>query len=174
MGSDLKQALDEGLILPTVGRESEGAQSSAYAFLHDRVQQAAYDLIPASEKARVHLSVGRLLLESWNREGPPDRIFDIVGHLNLGIEEVADVEERAALARLNLEAGRRAKASTAYDAGSGYFDHGIALLSDDSFRSDYGLSFELYLEAAECHYLGRRFDVAEGYFGLLLARADAL
>jgi predicted ATPase/transcriptional regulator with GAF, ATPase, and Fis domain len=176
---DLKEALDEGLLVSTAGggvsataRESEsGVAPAAYAFLHDRVQQAAYSLIPEDRRARVHASVGHLLLERWDRSQAPEKIFDIVGHLNVGSAAIVDPGDRLALARLDLEAGRRAKASTAYDAGSGYLDHGIAVSSEPWWRTDYPLMFDLYLAAAECHYLGRRFDVAEGYFGLILSRA---
>ena len=32
-----------------------------YSFLHDRIQQAAYSLIPEEHRAEVHLRIGRVL-----------------------------------------------------------------------------------------------------------------
>ena len=40
------------------------------------------------------------------------------------------------LARLNLAAGRKAKASAAYRAAAATFEHGLALLSDDAWHTD--------------------------------------
>jgi predicted ATPase len=179
--ANLRVAIEEGLVVVAdrsselatdLGPSSTGASSrTAYEFLHDRVQQAAYALIPDDQKKLVHLTVGRLLLAACGADVPDDRLFEIVNHLNIGSGLISNAAERLAVARLNLSAGRKAKTSTAYDTAAGYLDRGIALLSDDCWESDYELMFLLHLEAAECHYLARRFDVAEGNFGLLLARA---
>jgi predicted ATPase len=115
----LKEALDAGLIRPAeheyeaelMGRVRK---RGGYAFIHDRVQQAAYALIPENERHAVHLGVGRQLLAECGPDVPEDRLFEIVNHLNVGRTLVEDASGRLALARLNLAAARKAKASTAY------------------------------------------------------------
>ena len=163
----LAEALDAGLLQPAVSR------GDAYAFLHDRVQQAAYALIPDEDKQRSHLGVGRLLLAECGSPVPDDRLFEVVSHLNVGRALLAHDVERVETATLNLAAGRKAKMSTAYRAAAGYFEEGIALLPDGStwWTSEYQLMFELRLEAAEAHYLAGDFEPAERYFEQLLARA---
>jgi predicted ATPase/transcriptional regulator with GAF, ATPase, and Fis domain len=178
--ADLGEALDEGLILP-VARAFAAANDSApatpdqsgevFAFLHDRAQQAAYALIPDEQKQLVHLTVGRLLLEKWKGDLPEDKSFDIVNHLNLGSSLITDQQERLALARLNLGAGRKAKTSTAFEAALGYFKSGIASLSEKHWQTDYDLMLALNLEAAECQCLCGKFDEAEQKFEPLLERA---
>src|SRR5439155_516039 len=79
-----------------------------------------------------------------------ERIFDIVQHLNLGSDLIADDAERVALARLNLSAGQKAKASTAHAAALGYLQAGMRVVTDVLWDSDYGLAFALHLEGAEC------------------------
>jgi Nif-specific regulatory protein len=161
----LKEAIDEGLILPISDRPQ------FYVFLHDRVQQAAYALIPAQWKQPVHLAVGRLLLGRTDAGQIEEKLFDVVHHLNLGSGLIAGEAERLALARLNLNAGRKAKSSTAYEAARDYFKTGASLLDEEHWDTDYELAFALHLEAAECQRLCGCFDEAEQGCELLLRRA---
>lgn len=174
----LAEALDEGLILPAAlpyrnfsNPQPGFARPACYAFLHDRVQQAAYTLVPDQQKPLVHLTVGRLLLNRWDTATAEEKVFDLVHHLNLGSGLITDKAERLALIRLNLAAGRRAKASTAYQPALGYFKAGLRLVDEERWRSDYELTFALHLEAAECKYLCGLFDEANRDFDLLLKRA---
>lgn len=70
---ELAPALREGLILPLsdayklVELDVQGLSShitAEYKFVHDRVQQAVYSLIPSTHKEATHLSIGRLLLRN--------------------------------------------------------------------------------------------------------------
>jgi len=171
----LSECLDAGLLQQASDRSNgsdEGAgERTVYAFLHDRVQQAAYGLIPEADKAPVHLDLGRLLLVDFDATVPDDRIFAILNHLNIGSDLIAGASERLSLARLNLAAGRKAKTSAAYRAACDYLEKGIALVDDLHWRSEYELMFSLFLEAAECQYLAGAFDAAEEYFERLLERA---
>ena len=169
----LAEALEAGLVQPAgAGYEvSDPAERVAYSFLHDRVQQAAYDLIPAEHKTQVQLDVGRLLLAECGTDVPEERLFEIANHLNIGSALITDPLERLTAARLNLAAGRKAKISAAYQAASGYLEEGIALLTEADWNSQFELMFALRLEAAECQYLAGHFDRAEEYFELLLARS---
>ena len=165
----LWNALQEGLILPQNGTyrsymgqsthdSAQALQTVNYTFLHDRIQQAAYSLIPESHKAEIHYRIGRLLVDHFTVATQDARIFEIVGHLNLGRGLIIDPAERIDLARLNLIAGRRAMSSTAYGAAFSYFNQGINLLPTDSWQCQPTLSLELHLEAAETSYLCQEFD----------------
>ncbi len=161
---DLREALEEGLILPSsrsTGVPVEASAGPSYTFLHDRVQQAAYALIPAEDKQIVHLTVGRLLLDQLSGPEAEERVFDIVGHLNLGSSLIERESEQVTLARLNLTAGRKAKASTAYQSALGYLKAGLKLLGEDKWGSEYELMLALTSERAECEYLCGNFDGAE-------------
>ena len=170
--SGLAEAVEAGLIQKSddpAAPPTPGAHTRiSYAFLHDRVQQAAYGLIPEAQKRPVHLDVGRLLLADLNPDGSDDRIFTVINHLNIGGDLVTDAAERLSLARLNLAAGRKAKLSAAYHAAVDYFDKGLALLDESQWRAEYELMFSLHLELAECQYLGGAFDRAEATFLSLL------
>ncbi len=161
----LAEALREGLI------ERGDDRPTRYAFLHDRVQQAAYDLIPAARKKPVHMEVGRLLLADVDPETPDDRLFAILNHLNIGWDLVSDRTEARSIARLNLAAGRRARGAAAYRAAADYLRYGMALLGEDGWRTDHDLLWPLHLEATECDYLAGSFERAQQAFPSLLTRA---
>jgi serine/threonine protein kinase len=87
---------------------------SSYAFLHDRVQEAAYALIPEKERAETHLRIGRVLASRAPSEELEEKIFEIVNQMDRGATLILSREERDRVAELNLIAGKRAKISTAY------------------------------------------------------------
>jgi len=139
-------------------------------FLHDRVQQAAYGLIPEGDRPTLHLRIGRKLKEQRGPEPGDEGLFEIVNHMNYGAALLAEVGERLELSQLNLAAGKRAKASAAYATAASYFEAGISLLEDGGWASEPALAFNLHAERAECEFLSGRFQEAEALFDVLLAR----
>jgi predicted ATPase/signal transduction histidine kinase/CheY-like chemotaxis protein/tRNA A-37 threonylcarbamoyl transferase component Bud32 len=170
---ELTAAIQSGLILPT-SELDERLLIQDYKFLHDRVQQAAYALIDESQKQAVHLQIGRLLLQNTSSEALSEEIFKIVDHLNEGVELVSDRQERSEIAKLNLMAGQKAKAATAYGAAVKYLNVGLKLLSADSWESSYDLTLPLYVEAAEAAYLFGDFETMEQLALVVLNRAKTV
>lgn len=167
---DLAPALAENLVL--VSSAGVGPDETVtFSFLHDRVQQAAYALIPAERRCMVHLTVGRLLQARALSEPGDDSIFDTIHHLNLGRALIHDPQERRDVASLNLDAGRRAKLATAYDSALQLFQAGIDLLGDAAWDSEHALCFELHLEAAIGLYLCGAFEPLPAACAALLLRA---
>ena len=126
-----------------------------YRFLHDRIQQAAALLIEEKDLQQTHLNIGLLLLKNVSVEEREIRIFDIANHLNIGMEgrtdlsseDFAATDSSVSLAELNLMAGKRAKKANAIATATSYFALGLERLSDDSWQTDYALTFDLYREA---------------------------
>lgn len=171
--SNLVLAAQSGFILP-VNELDENLFIQDFKFLHDRVQQAAYALIDEQQKKILHLQIGRLLLDNTEPEQLPAKLFEIVDHLNIAEELIDDQSERIQLAQLNLEAGRKAKASTAYVAAlEQYFTRGIEILSEAGWQSHYGLTFSLYQERSECEYLCGNFEQAEQLFDYILTKVKS-
>jgi predicted ATPase len=167
---DLLIAIESGLILPVSEFNTE-LLIQDYKFLHDRVQQAAYALIDEAQKQVVHLQIGRLLLQNTQPEFLLEEIFQIIDHLNLGVELVTHQQERDKIAKLNLMAGEKAKAATAYDAAVEYFNAGIKLLSAQSWQNEYDLTLALYEEAAAAAYLNGDFIAMEQLAEVVLNHA---
>ena len=146
-------------------------QESAYKFLHDRIRQAAYLLIPEQHRADIHLRIGRVLLASTTADRLAEHLFDIANQLNRGAARLIDRDEKAQVATVDLRAGRKAKASAAYASAHAYFAAGMDLLDDRDWGLRYELTFSLWLERAECEFLSGNFDKAEQLIAELLRRA---
>ncbi|MFM0092980.1 AAA family ATPase [Paraburkholderia sediminicola] len=162
MHANLWEAVRTGLVLRV---------ANAYEFAHDRVQEAAYALIPADERAAAHLRIGRALVSRTAPDALEDAIFDIVNHLNRGASRIVTETEREHVVALNLIAGRRAMSSTAYAAARSYLAQGVALLSPDAWAQRYDSTFELYLAFSECEYLAGDFAQADALADMMLAKA---
>jgi PAS domain S-box-containing protein len=143
----------------------------SYKLVHDRVQEAAYSLIPERLRPEAHLRVGRLLAAHTPAEKREEAIFDIVNQLNRGTALITSQDEREQLAEFNLLAGRRAKASAAYASALIYFTAGAALLPEDSWERRHELTFALELHRAECEFLTGALAEAEQRLNVLSTRA---
>jgi PAS domain S-box-containing protein len=146
-------------------------EDNAYRFLHDRIQQAAYSLIPDEQRADVHLRIGRGLLASMTAEELAEHLFDVANQFNRAATLLADRDEKPQVATIDLRAARKAKASTAYASACAHLAAGMALLDEGDWSSQYELMFSLRLERAECEFLTGNFGIAEQLIGELLQRA---
>jgi PAS domain S-box-containing protein len=162
MHSDLREAVRTGLVFRS---------EDSYGFLHDRVQEAAYSLIPEELRAEAHLRIGRLLVTNASPEKRQEAIFEIVNQLNHGAALITARDEREQLAELNLIAGKRAKASTAYASALMYLVAGAALLVDGSWERRHDLIFPLELQRAECEFLTGQLAAADERLSMLSSRA---
>jgi predicted ATPase/signal transduction histidine kinase len=184
--ADLWKALQEGLVIPitevykfftqtgNIATLNPTTANANYKFLHDRVQQAAYSLIPDSQKKATHLKIGQLLQQNSSEIKQEEKLFDIVGHLNRGIELITQAEKRQALAQLNLKAGQKARNSTAYAAARVYLQTGIGLLEINCWQSQYELTLKLYVASAEAAYLNADLDGMEEMAAVVLQSAQTI
>jgi PAS domain S-box-containing protein len=146
----------------------------SYKFVHDRVQEAVYSLIPEESRAGVHLRIGRLLATHIAAENREEAIFEIVNQINRGATLITSGEEREQLAQFNLIAGKRARNAAAHAAALKYFAAGGALLSEDRWERGCPLIFALNLAHAECEYLSGNTSAAKKRLETLSRRAATL
>jgi PAS domain S-box-containing protein len=155
---------------PAVRRELVERLEDSYKFMHDRVQEAAYSLIPESMRAEAHLRIGRLLAAQTPPEKREEAVFDIVAQLNRGATLITQREELDQLAELNLIAGKRAKGAIAYASALAYLIAGAAQLAEDRWKRRRELIFALELERAECEFSTGQISIADERLAMLSDR----
>lgn len=182
---DLWKALQEGVILPITEvykfyqpselKVAEVNQSAtfncSYRFLHDRVQQAAYSLIPDEQKQTTHYQIGQLLLQQVSPTAREERIFEVVNQLNYGTTLVVEQQERDKLAQLNLTACRKARSATAYQAAREYATVGLQLLGTEAWQRQYGITLSLHDLAAEVAFLAGAFEQMDQWIEAVIQHA---
>ncbi|PWT88384.1 MAG: histidine kinase, partial [Proteobacteria bacterium] len=147
----------------------------AYKFVHDRVQEAAYSLIPEGSRAGAHFRIGRLLVAHTPPEKRDEAIFEIVSQLNRGAALITSPEEREQLADLNLVAGKRAQASSAYASALRYLSIGAQILPENAGKHRQELAFDLGLHSADCEICTGALQAAgERLAALATHAADAI
>eukprot|EP01087_Luapelamoeba_hula_P022677 TRINITY_DN8190_c0_g1_i1.p1 TRINITY_DN8190_c0_g1~~TRINITY_DN8190_c0_g1_i1.p1 ORF type:complete len:597 (-),score=67.52 TRINITY_DN8190_c0_g1_i1:142-1932(-) len=147
-------------------------------FLHDRLQQAAYSLLPDEERPKVHLHIGQQLYHAnYSKTGAETAVNDvtktqILEHINVGYTLITDEEEKLRYALLNFVIAQRARRSVAYAAAVKYIDISVHLLTGkqvaeigpDILESTptenacwtperHEQTFAIFLEATICHFL---------------------
>ncbi len=161
----LWEAIEEGLVIP----EDDSYQTFSYAdspspkeksvfkFLHDRVQQAVYSLIPEDGRQPIHLQISRLLLNNATDAQVEDNLFFIVNHLNRGKSLINKHSEKVQFVELNLHAGRKAKSSAAYDSAVSFFRQAASMPLDNSWKNHHNLIYDLHIEQSECEFFVGEF-----------------
>ncbi len=183
VATNLWKALEEGLILPltqtykffydeTTDNHDQRPIQASYQFLHDRVQQAAYSLIPETQKQITHFKIGKLLLTNLSSQAKDEHIFEIANQLNLSRAIISSQTDQEELAQLNLKAGQKAQLSAAYQAAQNYYQMGIDLLPLEAWQTHYKLIYALYRYGSEVAYLCGNFDQAEALYAVAISHAQ--
>ncbi|NES03778.1 MAG: AAA family ATPase [Okeania sp. SIO2F4] len=169
----LKISLDRNLILPR-SELDENLLIQSFKFSHDRIQQAAYALIPDDKKNQIHYQIGQVLLQKMSPETKEEQIFELVNQLNYGTALISQQTERDELAQLNLLACRKARDANAYQASRQYANIGLALLGENSWSRQYEMTLEFYELAAELAFLCGDFEVMEQLIEIVIANTRSL
>jgi histidine kinase len=185
--SDLKPAIKGGFInshdtsyrtlelqfyqTETAKIQTISSENVEFTFTHDKVQQAAYNLIPEKQRPQVHLKIGRLLLKSRDEEQLQDDIFEVVNHFGLSYQLISDEKEKERIAGLCLTAGKKAKDSTSYSLGVSFLNIARNLFGENNWNDNYDLTYNVLLSLGECEYLNDNLEKAEDYFKEILNHA---
>jgi predicted ATPase len=122
----------------------------------------------------MHLLNGQRLAAHFNETELQEKLFDLVNQWNLGAEKIVDKKEKNYLANLNLTAGNKAIASTAFPQALLYFEKGLNILDKDAWASQYELVLQLNTNAAEAAYLSGQYGKVDKLVNDLLQHSKSL
>jgi len=161
-----------GALLEAVHAGLVFRHENAYKFLHDRIQQAAYSLIPAEHRAGIHLRIGRALLAGMTEDELAEHLFDVANQLDRGAERLVEPDEKARAAAIDLRAGRKAKASAAYESAraSGAAGPYLHRLFQRAFRTAKQVRTHTDITRGSVSVGSVAVDLAEKIFGRLSGR----
>jgi len=173
---DLVEILEQGLILPYIGDhysiEDESDQNVHFRFLHDRVEQAANQLLSREVFEEKQWEIGELMLQKGEKYRQ-EHLFDLVNYLNNGRKYAQSEGQQALLAELNYEAGKKAKRSTAYSAAEKFLGISQDYFGESIWQSDYKKAFDLYKEQGENYFLLGNFSESEKILAACMRKAQS-
>ena len=172
---DLREAILEGLIYPLDDYyeyiEYLEDIKVVFKFIHARVRQAAYAMIPEKEKPRLHIKIGRLMLSHFSEVEKEEFLFDIIAQLNRGSELLKNTPDRYTLIELNVRGAARTRAPTGYSFTADYLKKSLELLDEESWAERYDLTLSLHLLILESSYLNGQFKELERIYNIVINHA---
>jgi two-component system sensor histidine kinase/response regulator len=160
---------DETSLQPSLRSSTD---DSSYYFVHDRVQQAACALMSENQQKSTHLKIGYYILNSLSPAEQEENVFEIMNHLNIGIDYIENDAQCKELAHLNWIAGGKAKLATAYKDALRYFMMGIKFLGANAWTSEYKLTLKLFYGAAEVALILGDYESMEYFLVEIEAKAE--
>jgi predicted ATPase len=171
--NDLKQLLD---IAVTAGLLENTAGKHRYQFVHDRVREAAYSLLPASERKKTTLDIGKCLIRLASNTTLSEEwmLFTGIDNINsLPMDMIEETFGLPVLIELNHTAGTKAATRSAYSDAASYLQKALEMISTipSRWESHYDLCLQLYVFAANVDFSIGRFDRAHRSLDEVLSKA---
>jgi predicted ATPase/class 3 adenylate cyclase/GAF domain-containing protein/tRNA A-37 threonylcarbamoyl transferase component Bud32 len=170
---ELKIALNYNLIVPC-SEVDQDLLIHSYKFGHDRIQQAAYSLIPDGEKAATHYHIGQVVRQNLSSHAREEQIFNLLNQLNYGITLITDQSERDELAQLNLIACGKARNATAYQSAREYAEIGLSLLGENAWQRHYDMTLGFHNNLTDISWLCGDLDAMEKFINLVIQHSQSL
>jgi predicted ATPase/class 3 adenylate cyclase len=132
-----------------------------YFFVHDRIQQTAYDSLTPKLRARLHKKIGVELLHVFTSDDRNQQIFRIAHHLNNALIEVDGSALAGKLIEINVHAAIKAKAASAFDEAAKYLAHAFRYMGEDAWEKDHALALKLHTLSTEVAFLETDYERME-------------
>lgn len=138
----------------------------SYQFSHDRIQEAACELINPKIIIRLHKRLGERYLALYKESESNAYLFNALQHLNIAKQHIQKPDMKKELARLNLVAARASKRALAYEEGIEFNNQGLEFLKGIDSNN---LKFDLEFLLCECQFLSGQGNKIDGRYDYLMA-----
>ena len=165
-------ALLRGLdLLENRGFVSKASETtSSYHWAHDKIQEAAFSLIPESERSMYGRRIGEILVSELDRDELDSAIFVVANLLNgtesLDSPRIAELD----LARINYQASQKAIRLSAFESAAEYAREGIRVLPENLWEGHYDLALGLFSTGARSEGFVGNVETMERYCNEVLAQ----
>jgi predicted ATPase len=139
---DLNKAVDDGIM---------DFDESSFKFVHDKVREAAYDMIDNYARSKFHFDIGMLLYSSFTKqsagvEGKTRILFyTMLDQIRHGVPDLLqDEEQRVMIAKMNHEAASQMMQSYNYTAAYQYAERAVALLPENCWDQSDDMSIDVH------------------------------
>jgi len=158
----LFEIVKQGMLIPISGKNSDSEFIDIkeinlkkdikpdYIFQHDKLRQAAYEIIEDQKKACLHLFIGKKLFEIADKFFFENNLFEIVNHINEGLDIISETKDLDLLIHLNFISAKKAKNAGAYQRALNYLEIIKNFLKNNNHDNFYKIVLK---ELAETKYL---------------------
>ncbi|MER1959001.1 MAG: ATP-binding protein [Solibacillus sp.] len=177
--SNLEELISNGFIQPldtfldftheSIIENSQHLQSMKFQFVHDRIQQSAYEMLPHEVRLQTHFSISQLLQQEEILE---NQLQALVRQLNHCMELLSPTEHQQ-LALWNYELGLKAKNAGLYSNARQYFNQSLRFLPDEKWYSMREVTIQIYMAIGECEYLVGNYEQSKIYIFEALSHAQS-
>jgi hypothetical protein len=145
------------------------ACSGGYAFVHERVREAAQSMLSDDARAQLHARIGQTLLARLSEDERASRVLQLAAHLDRGVRFLPEAR-RLDVIRIDAAAGRRALQEGDPFAARSFLATGRTLWREDDWPEHAALGFALATASIECETLCGAFPEALALAGALEQR----
>ncbi|MER1984411.1 MAG: ATP-binding protein [Solibacillus sp.] len=149
--SNVEELVDQGFL---IGKRQQNQQ--LFQFVHDRIQQAAYETITQAERQQFHYKIGKLLIENPVKS----RLMAAVDQFNLCMP-LLNRQEREQLAMWNYELALQTKKSGMFEYALHLFLASKSLLPENHWHVFRELSLPIYTFIGECAFLAGDYEQSQ-------------
>lgn len=141
-----------------------------FKFLHNRIQQACYQLLNPEEREEFHYQIGSYLQHKYKDD---EHVFEIISQLNSARRLIVSPKEQKECAQMNLTAATKAIRTAAFETAANLLQIGISFLPENKWKDDYTLTLNLFTLYAETQYFLCNFEEASNLFDQVLEHAQS-
>ncbi|MCJ8294297.1 MAG: diguanylate cyclase [Colwellia sp.] len=157
--------LQSGFILPQDEHyqfidDVHSLNKSHYCFLHDKVQQAAYQLTPEEGREELLLHIGKHWLDNITEEELEANLFTLLRVLNGAINIIDDKDDVKKIVSLNLRAGLKSKDAATYGTASSYLRIAKVHLGADAWQENPEQTLAIHKNLIETEFLAGNIETA--------------
>ncbi|WP_286234270.1 ATP-binding hybrid sensor histidine kinase/response regulator [Thalassotalea sediminis] len=144
--------VEEGFLIAFESR-TENAEIDSLRFIHDKVQQAAYQLNRPLSKINIHFRLSQYFLTH-----DPNAVFKYIEHINASSSLYVEQGSFLLLVESNLSAAKKALESNASADAMYYLEQAESYLPKDHWQTYYRQSVDIALAVAKACYLNLDFE----------------